>query len=90
MLGITKGDLRTVTGCNIALVRVVSGEDPLSASSWKVKNSLMKSAVDVPGGDVWRVSYLAKLLTERGEASYRVEDSAVLRLTALIDSLCTN
>ena len=40
--------------------------------------------------DMWRLDYLAKLLIERGEASYRVEDSVVVRLTALIDSLCIN
>ena len=40
--------------------------------------------------DMWRLDYLAKLLTERGEASYRVEDIVVVRLTALIDSLCIN
>ena len=82
MLGITRGDMRTVTGRNIALIRMETGQDPMSASPRKVKCILMESTVPVPEADVWRVDYLAKLL--------RVEESAVLRLTALIDSLCIN
>ena len=90
MLGITRGGMRTVTGRNIALIRMETGQDPMSASPRKVKCILMESTVPVPEADVWRVDYLAKLLIGRGEASYRVEESIVLTLTALIHSLCIN
>ena len=90
MFGVAHGDLRTVTGRNVALLRQETGLDPVSSHSWDVKVKLMESAARVPEVDRWRMDYLARLLTERGEASYRVEDSVVLRLTALIDSLCVN
>ena len=72
------------------MLRQETGLDPVSSHSWDVKVKLMESAARVPEVDRWRMDYLARLLTERGEASYRVEDSVVVRLTALIDSLCVN
>ena len=67
-----------------------AGDRSVSSHSWDVKVKLMESAARVPEVDRWRMDYLARLLTERGEASFRVEDSVVRRLTALIDSLCVN
>ena len=90
MFGVVQRDIRTVTGENIALIRQETGLDPAHACPWKVKQKLMNTSAPVPDLDKWRLDYLAKLLTERGEAHYRVEDSVVSRLTALIDSLCTN
>ena len=42
----------------------------------------------VPDRDRWRVSYLERLLEERGQAYYEGGDCE--HLTVLIDSLCTN
>ena len=42
----------------------------------------------VPDRDRWRISYLAKLLEERGQVHY--EGGDVEHLTVLIDNLCTN
>ena len=90
MFGVAKRDVRTVTGSNISLIRQDTGLDPVTSSPWEVKKRLLGNVASAPDTDEWRLSYLAKLLTDRGEASYRVEDSAVLRLTGLIDSLCIN
>ena len=51
---------------------------------------LQSRVASVPELDWWRLDYLARLLTERGEASYRSEDDEVQRLSILIDRLCTN
>ena len=90
MFGVVHGDLRTVTGRNVAMIRQETGVDPVSSSPWDVKKKLIENVTRVPEVDQWRMDYLARLLTERGEASYRVEDTVVLRLSALIDSLCVN
>ena len=90
MVGVVQRDIITVTGSNIALIRQETGLDPISSFPWKVRLKLADNMSRVPEMDMWRLDYLAKLLTERGEASYRVEDSVVVRLTALIDSLCIN
>ena len=90
MFGVAHGDLRTVTGRNVALLRQEAGLDPVSSSSFYVRVKLMEGAAKVPEVDKWRMDYLARLLTERGEASYTVEGGVVVRLTALIDSLCVN
>ena len=82
--------VRTVTGSNISLIRQDTGLDPVTSSPWEVKKRLLGNVASAPDTDEWRLSYLAKLLTDRGEASYREEDSAVLRLNGLIDSLCIN
>ena len=55
-----------------------------------MKLKLADNMARVPEMDMWRLDYLAKLLFDRWEASCRVEDSVVFRLTALIDSLCIN
>ena len=90
MFGVAQRDIRTVTGSNISLIRQETGLDPVSSSPWDVKKRLLENVASAPDTDGWRLGYLAKLLIDRGEASYRVEDSAVLRLTGLIDSLCIN
>ena len=90
MFGVVHGDLRTVTGRNVALIRQETGLDPVSSSPWDVKKNFIENIARVPEVDQWRMDYLARLLTERGEASYRVEDTVVLRLSSLIDSLCVN
>ena len=90
MFGVVQRYIRTVTGSNITMIRQETGLEPVSSSPWKVKLKLLENMSRIANLDKWRVDYLAKLLTERGEAHYRVEDSAVLQLTALIDSLCTN
>ena len=90
MFGVVQRDIRTVTGSNIALIRQETGLDPISSFPWKVRLKLADSMSRVPEMDMWRLDYLAKLLIGRGEASYRVEDSVLLRLTTLIYSLCIN
>ena len=55
-----------------------------------IKEKLREKAVVLPIEAKWRVSFLAKLLCQRGEAYYRGEDNEMARLSCLIDSLCIN
>ena len=60
------------------------------ASVGRVREVLKRGAAIVPEADLWRMKYLARLLTERGEAHYRSDEEGVIRLSSLIDSLCCN
>ena len=88
MCWVAKHDIRTVTGSNIALIRWETGLDPVWSSLGKVKVQLLKNVASVPDTDRWRLKYLSRLLTERGEAFYRANDEEVVQLSSLIDSLC--
>ena len=90
MFGLAKRDIRTVTGSNIALIVSETGLHPLYACLSKIRQQLYSKVARVPEMDRWRLDYLAKLLTQRGEALYRMKDSEVQRLTSLVDSLCIN
>ena len=87
MAGVAMRDIRTVTGSNLSLE---TGIDPINGSLSKLKYELGLNTVSAPDLDKWRVDYLGKLLAERGEAFYRADESLVLRLSNLIDSLCVN
>ena len=91
MYGVAKHDIRTVTGSNIALIKLETGLlDPVSTGLGKVKEELQKVVAIVPDLDKWRLDYLTRLLTDRGEAYYRADEEEVIRLSSLIDSLCVN
>ena len=64
--------------------------DPLHSSLGKLKAELQSRVASVPDLDRWRLDYLARLLKQRGEASFIADDAQVRRLSALIDSLCIN
>ena len=55
-----------------------------------MQEQLANKAVAVPAADTWRLTYLARLLQERGEAYYKSQEEEVNRLSGLIDSLCIN
>ena len=74
-VGVARLDIRTTTGANIDLIR---------------REKLVQQVNNVPGEDMWRMKYLARLLSERGEAYYKSEEEEVLRLSGLINSLCIN
>ena len=90
MYGVARQDIRTVTGANLALIRKETGLDLGTSSVNKVREVLQSGMALVPERDQWRMKYLARLLTERGEAHYRSDEEEVLRLSSLIDSLCCN
>ena len=84
-------DLRSVTGRNVALVRKLSGEDPWTVSTNRVREALMESErVEPAAMDGWRCSYLSKLLEQRQEAHYRGMEGEKDTLTEMIESLCIN
>ena len=90
MCGVAKRDIRSVTGSNIALVRLETGMDPLHSCLGKLKMELQSRVASVPDLDRWRLDYLARLLQQRGEASFIADDAEARRLSTLIDSLCIN
>ena len=56
----------------------------------QVREKLAKLVPVVQEGDMWRLRYLARMLSERGKAYYRSEEEEVTRLYGIIDSLCIN
>ena len=90
MCGVARNDIRTVTGSNLALLRRKTGLDMTVSSVGRVRDVLRKGLAIVPEADQWRIKYLARLLTERGEAHYSSDEEGVIRLSSLIDSLCCN
>ena len=88
MCRVAAGDVGTTTRRNLWLLKTESGLEPLRSSSVKMKAVLGSKLAVVPDREKWRISYLAKLLEERGQNHY--EGGDVEQLTVLIDSLCTN
>ena len=62
--------------------------DPWTCSPKQVKAVLAERLCPIAEQDKWRISYLGKLLEQRGEKFYAMEDTE--EVTELIDSLCTN
>jgi hypothetical protein len=81
-------DVRTTTGSNLHLIRDMTGLDPWRCLGIQVKKVLGEKLAEVPQQDKWRLLYLEKLLDQRGEMYYRMDDTA--QLTELIDSICLN
>ena len=90
MCRVARRDIRTVTGSNCALLRLETGMDPVNCCLGKLKQMLKFKISIAPDMDRWRLEYLGKLLTMRGEASYMADTDEVLRLSSLVDSLCIN
>ena len=90
MCGVSRQDIRTATGANIALVRSETGLHPVLTNIEQVRQKLMEKVAPVPEADQWRLHYLTKLLSQRGEAFYMADEDEVVRVTSLIDSLCVN
>ena len=63
--------------------------NPVSCCIGKLKH-VLKLRITAADTDRWRLEYLGKLLTQRGEASYIEDTAEVLRLSSLIDSLSIN
>ena len=55
MFGVCRGDLRTVTGRNISLIRQETGLDPVTSSPWSIKSVFMENLQTVPDIYQWRV-----------------------------------
>ena len=84
-------DLQTVTGRNLALVAELSGQDPWTASTARVREALReREMVPVPEGDSWRCNYLHKLLEQRQRAYYSGDKEKDMEISSLIDSLCVS
>ena len=77
MCGVAQRDIRNVTGSNTTLIRLETGMDPIHGCLGKIRKELQSKVASVPGLDRFRLDYLARLLTQRGGASYRTEDDEV-------------
>ena len=81
-------DLQCTTAKNLKLVRDMSGLDPWTAGSWKLKEALHKQQlVDIPNQDVWKVKYLKSLLGQLQESKQLVLEERIDHIQDLIDSL---
>ena len=81
-------DVRTSTGANLHHIGVMTGLDPWTCSPKQVKIVMSERLGQLPEQDKWRLTYLGRLLKERGEKFFSMEDT--IQLTDLIDSLCVN
>ena len=81
-------DIRTTTGKNLKAVRVASGLDPELSSFSQVRSAIARrEMVEVQAEDMWRVSYLWKLLGRVHEAKHMAMLEEQKELQELIDSL---
>ena len=78
-------DIRTTTGNNLSVIHDLTSLDPWSCFGSQEKKILGEKLAEVPQQDWWRISYLEKLLTERSEKHYSMDDTT--ELTELIDTL---
>ena len=84
-------DLRTVTGRNVSLVATLSGEDPWTSSTSRVREALREREKVSPAPmDSWHFSYLQTLLQQRQEAHYEGLEQEIENITNLINSLWIN
>ena len=84
-----KHDVRSNTGQNINFLRGQANLHPDEGPS-KIKYALnLKHESECDPRDVWRIGYLQKLLTERGEKHYLGEQDEVDHLSTLINTICT-
>ena len=88
MYGVVSGDVQSTTGHNLSMIKLETGLDPTKATSWAVKQQLVRKTPAVPERDRWRLGYLAKMLEARGEAFYAGKETELLSI--LIDSLCSS
>ena len=78
-------DIRTTTGNNLSVIHDLTSLDPWSCFGSQEKKILGEKLAEVPQQDWWRISYLEKLLTKRGEKHCSMGNR---ELAELIDSLC--
>ena len=84
-------DARSNLGSNLGLLAERTGLDPWVATHRDIQTALCKAdRVDVPEVDVWRVTYLQRLLTQRLQAHYTFNREEEERLTNLVNSLVIN
>ena len=88
LVHIVARDVRTTTGRNLQHVQEMTGLDPWSCLGSQVRKVLDLKLAEMPQQDEWRLQYLGKLLEQRGQKYYQMEDTS--ELTELIDSLCVN
>ena len=88
MVSMVARDLRTSTGRNLDFVSGETGLKPWSCTSKQVRAAMEDKLAAVPDQDGWRLPFLGKLLSLRGEHYYQCMDTT--RLTEQIESLCVN
>ena len=81
-------DMQTVTGRNLQLIKDLTGLNPWSTSTSKLREAIACSElVEVSPQDVWRLPYLCSLLSQRGEAHAHAMEAEEKAFTDLINSL---
>ena len=80
--------MRSTTGGNLSRLAAETGLDPWSSSAVEVRRVLQEQETVPSLQDMWRVSYLEKLLRNRGQLFYLGENTDHIR--ELIDAICVN
>ena len=94
MAALTMCDARTVTGSNVALIEGESGLEVGSATIHQFRACLVAARPEVPATDIWRLSFLEKLLEDRVNCCLQHEENEMEvrawaeRREELIASLC--
>ena len=82
---------KCTTGRNLRHIKDISGLNPWSDSSKKIKEALiLAELVVVPPTDRWRLPYLCKLFHQRREAASLGLDQDVQNVNVLIASHVKN
>ena len=94
MAALTIRDARTFTGSNVALIEEESGLELGRATIHQFRTCLVAARPEVPAADVWRLSFLEKLLRDRENTCLQLEEDSeearawTDRREELIRSLC--
>ena len=80
-------DVQSTTGNNLARMKQETGLNPWTATPSMVKTALINNEVSVPEEENWRLPLLEKLLLQRHEMEYQLQD--VKEIQSMIDSLCS-
>ena len=84
-------NVQSVTGNNLRYIEALSGENPWTVSSNRLRTALtVQELVEVPEQDIWRLTYLRSLISQRREAKFEAEEAEEERITELINSLVIN
>ena len=89
---IVSKDIRSTTARNIRLIERETGGLTWTATSWKIREEIVRRELKVSDEDSWRIEYLGKLLEKRDTLVYcgQEDSEEVVRVQGLLDSLCSN
>ena len=84
-------DVRSNLGKNLKLLREETDLEPWTADRVQMKLAIhRKEQVEIEANDYWRIDFLSKLLDDRIQAVYNLDEKSETYITSLINSLVIN